>query len=96
VQVQILTIGSTQYFNEKKPALLLDLHLDLYGLHSPQLAAKASYRLHETCPGEDREPVSRKADWIPPYQVRGRLCQARTDGVRGEEDTPLLAAGYFI
>jgi len=48
-------------------------------VHSPRLAAKASYR---------RKPVSRKADWIP--------CQVRNDGVRGEEDTPLLAAGYFI
>jgi len=81
------------YSNKKNHALLLDLHLNLYGLHSPQLAAKGPYRLHETCPGEDREPVSRKADWIPPYQVRGRLCQARNDGLIGEEDTPQLAAG---
>ena len=35
-----------------------------------------------------RKPVSRKADWIP--------CQARNDEARGEEDTPLLAAGSFI
>ena len=35
-----------------------------------------------------RKPVSRKADWIP--------CQVRNDGARGEEDTPLLAAGSFI
>ena len=26
-----------------------------------------------------RKPESRKTDWIRPYQVRGRLCQARND-----------------
>jgi len=25
------------------------------------------------------QPESRETDWIPPYQVRGRLSQARND-----------------
>ena len=37
--------------------------------------------------GPGQAPVSRKPDWIPPYQVRGRLSQARNDGP-GEKTIP--------
>jgi len=57
---------------------VVDLFLDLFGLYSPPLAANSSYR---------RKPVSRKPDWIPPYQIRGRLRQARNGGP-GEKTIP--------
>jgi hypothetical protein len=47
-------------------------------------------RLWQAGRGPGQAPESREKDWIPPYQVRGRLSQARND-----IDTPLLTAEQF-
>ena len=61
--------------------------VEFFGVHSPRLAAKSSYR---------RKPVSRKPEWIPPYQIRGRLSLARNDGPMKEDDRLLLVFRPFI
>ena len=58
-------------------------------VHSPRLAAVAVIpadpgparrtRLWQAGRGPGQAPESRETDWIPPYRVRGRLCQARND-----------------